>query len=494
MASLDDQILHAQQAKKSRVIKVLVAILLSALLLALLLVLGKHFATKPPAAQSASVTESASVSESESAAQTVVMPEPPAALSNTFDSNARADLQQRLSETRQQLEQLAADPLLSRWQAERLGQLQQQIALAYQRYGEQDYAAAAALLPAILQQAQAYQQDFAQALAQAHSAASSAFAQGNLQQAKLHNTESLALNPDFVPALQLQQRLAVAEKVQPLWQQARVAELENNPAKEQALLEQILALDSAHQAAAARLSQLSNQQQQQAFANAIVAARAALEKQDYAAARQALSRAQRLAANRPELRALQQQLAQAEQAEAVSEALTQISVFTQADEWSTVQLLASKALGAAPDNVELQQHMQQAERIVAAEQQLSRFLQQPARLTDANIQQQAQSALADAQMLGSLSPKLATLSAQLRQLLASKQQPVAVRILSDNKTAIRVLGVGNVGAVTDKTIQLPPGDYQFEGACKGYRTELIQVTVPATSEPVQVRLQCQVRI
>lgn len=484
MASLDEQINSDQLAKKSRYIKLGIVAAAALLLVALVLLVLKNLPALSLPADGAAVEPTTTVIASPLTSYTAV----------EFDAQARAALQQLLSETNAQVNALAADPLLSHWQSATLRQLQEGVQQAYQLYGQQLYAEAATLLPGLQQQALAYQTAFTDAYHQAHAAAMAAFAQANLQQAALYNSKTLGINPEFAPALQLQQRLAVAAEVLALWEQVRVAELENNPGKQKALLEQIQQLDEADQAAAERLAVIHKGQQQQAFTQVLAEAVAALDRNDYSQAHQALIRARSIDSNRPELRSVQQQLARAEQTTAVTAAVQQIAVFSAADEWPTVQLLANKALSTAPDHPELQQSLQQAERILAAGQQLNSFLQQPGRLTDANIQQRAQTAIANTEPLGTLSPKLTAQLLQLKQLLQAKQQAVAVRILSDERTYIRVLGVGNVGEVKDKTIQLAPGSYQFEGVCKGYRTEIITVAVNPGPTPIEVALQCKVRI
>lgn len=484
MASLDEQINGDQLAKKSRYIKLSVYIAAALLLVALVWLVVKILPASPLRTENISVGPTA----------TVPAPQLAVSAGAEFDAEARTALQQLLSQTNAQVDLLAADPLLSRWQSATLRQLQTGVQQAYQLYGQQRYAEAATLLPDLQKQAQAYQTAYIDAYQQAHTAAMAAFTQADLQQATLHNSKTLSINPEFTPALQLQRRLAVAAEVQALWEQVRVAELENNPDKQKALLEQIQQLDGADQAAAARLAVINKGQQQLAFAQVLAEAVAALERNDYLQARQALAQARSIDSNRPELRSVQQQLARAEQTSAVTEAVQQIAVFSAADEWPTVQLLANKALSTAPDHPDLQQSLQQAERILAASQQLNSYIQQPERLTDANIQQSANAAIARAEPLGTLSSKLTAQLLQLKQLLQTKQQAVAVRILSDERTYIRVLGVGNVGEIKDKTIQLAPGSYQFEGVCKGYRTEIITVTVHPSPTPIEVALQCKVRI
>ncbi len=57
--------------------------------------------------------------------------------------------------------------------------------------------------------------------------------------------------------------------------------------------------------------------------------------------------------------------------------------------------------------------------------------------------------------------------------------PLEIIVLSDTHTFVEVKSVGQVGAVAEKTIQLLPGDYIFEGKRKGFVT----IRVPVTLRP-----------
>ena len=51
-----------------------------------------------------------------------------------------------------------------------------------------------------------------------------------------------------------------------------------------------------------------------------------------------------------------------------------------------------------------------------------------------------------------------------------------------------------VGRTRERTIELRPGQYVFEGKRRGYRTKLVEVVVQANlSAPVEVRIVCDER-
>ena len=487
--ALDDGINHDKQSKKAFYIKAIVGFFAVLLLLALVLLALNWFSALAPAGSNTLPAAAAPLSAESSS------PEPAApSAAGMPDEQARKALQQLLSDTNHQVNQLAADTHLAAWQSAAVNTLVQNMQQAYRLYGQQLYSETGTLLQDIQQQSSALRQNYTQAYEAAYQTASAAFANSDLQAAQLNNSRALAVNPLYAPALQLKQRLDVASQVQELWQQERVARLENNVSKQKAVLEQIRQLDPADQRAAQSLATLNQQAQQQSFAEVLAQAVAALDQADYATARQALARARSIDSNRPELVSLQRRLDGAEKAGAAAQAEQQVQVFSEVDEWPTVKMVAENGLKLNADNPVLQQALQSANQIIQAGQRLESFIANPQRLTDANIRQRANEAISAAQPLAAQSARLAQQLAQLQSLLQVQAQTVPVLVKSDGRTYIRVLGVGNVGEVKEKTINLAPGTYQFEGSCKGYRTEIITVEIsPATTAP-DVQLQCKTRI
>ena len=72
--------------------------------------------------------------------------------------------------------------------------------------------------------------------------------------------------------------------------------------------------------------------------------------------------------------------------------------------------------------------------------------------------------------------------------------PVPVRIPSDGRTEIGIRGVGRIGRTGERTIELRPGDYIFEGKRPGYGSRRVRVAVTAGGgAPVEVRIVCDER-
>jgi hypothetical protein len=62
--------------------------------------------------------------------------------------------------------------------------------------------------------------------------------------------------------------------------------------------------------------------------------------------------------------------------------------------------------------------------------------------------------------------------------------------MSDNMTDVRVRGIGKLGVILHKTIQLKPGNYTFEGTRKGFKSKLLQVLIPYDQNNYSVSIIC----
>jgi hypothetical protein len=82
----------------------------------------------------------------------------------------------------------------------------------------------------------------------------------------------------------------------------------------------------------------------------------------------------------------------------------------------------------------------------------------------------------------------------LSELITAYSKKILVKVLSDKQTKISVRGVGQVGVVTEKIIQLNPGSYTFEGKRDGYKSKLLRISVSPGDNQVEVKLICDERV
>lgn len=407
---------------------------------------------------------------------------------------SREQIQQVLASTSQLFNSVANNNMLVNWQPEKLDAFKRELDKAYNTYEEKAYEQVIVLADKLEQSIRRLQSEFESTQQNLFEDANSAFQAANYQTANIVNEQLLSLNPDFQPALELKQRLMVANQIEILVDELAIAKVENNLDKQRRLLEEIVALDPQDLAHASQLSALEALQTNELFAEHYAIADQAFEDGDFDTAKRELSVLRKISPNRAEIDELAQRIEKKINVLSVERLEQQVTLFIQADEWATVGLLANKGLKQFPNNALLQEASQKAQSIENANKLFDRFINQPTRLRDQNIQKLAQNAIKEAELELALSPQLLEKSEQLLATIEAENQPVSIEIISDNRTMIQVLGVGVVGRVQQKLINLKPGHYRIEGTRDGFKSIIVELIVEPNNSPSSVEVVCSQRI
>lgn len=402
----------------------------------------------------------------------------------------RKALQELLTETNETVAELVDEFETSSWQPDQVEAFETKLEYAYTAYGAVQYAQANALLTELNAEIEAFREAYVEAYTNAYQQALQAFEADEIAKAATFNAQALAIHANYDEAQRLQQRIDVYDEVADWYEQARVGAVENNLAKQQQAYQQIVQLDPQREDARQQLTQINETIKQTRFADALAKAVRALDAEDFDAAQTAVNQAAAIDASRSELLTVQARLDAGRKRVGAAALEQQLSVFITADEWATVKLLAERGQADYPDNAMIRQANQSADEILTANRTLDGYLNRPERLSDLNIRDNAIDTIARYSPLTQLSAKLGDKIAQLESLIEQENQPIGVIVRSDNNTFIRVLGVGNVGEVREKTIQLKPGRYKFEGTRPGYRSVIVEVVVERSDADIVVDVQC----
>ncbi|TRW48686.1 hypothetical protein FM042_06785 [Aliidiomarina halalkaliphila] len=423
-----------------------------------------------------------------------VVEEPRERGSDDTDPEQRRLAQEALSATRSRLQRAERELQFAETKATTLTRLRSDLDEAVATYTLGFHAQANDQLERInnaLDQAIA---DFESRYTQAYINAAEAFALGQIEQADRYNREALLLNPDHEDARALQARIDVYTDVQALLERAHVAKMENQLERQRDYLREITLLDPAHDDAAHRLREVEQELTEQAYLSALNQAIRALDAGELQQAQAAVQRANGIIPNRAETVSLRSRIQTAINARELQTIEQQLVAFAAADEWSTVAMVANNALQRHPGHPASQQALEKAQQIQQVRSRVSNYIARPERLNDLTVLANAQQTLKAGEVFANDSPRLAAELDTLHELIEEANQPIEVILSSDNRTFVRVLGVGNVGIHNEYTFSLKPGVYQFEGRREGYRSKIITVTVARDAAPVRVRLVCDERV
>ena len=406
----------------------------------------------------------------------------------------RKALQKALTETKQETSDLISKAQNTDLFKPRADHLNSKLASAYQAYSQSDYPRAQQLLSEIKTEFSQLSSDYEDAYTTPYDQAKTAFLHNNIDAAFELTHQALSINPEYEAAIALKKRIDVYEQVQDAYEQARVGGIENDIIKQRDAYAKIVALDPQRTDAQDALTRLNNQIQESRFNELIGQANALIEQQRFNDAQGYLAKAEAIKPNSVELATLKQSITTQIALNKQAETEQHVKAFVAADEWSTVKMMSENGLKSFPNSVYLQQAKQSADVILEAENKISAYIRAPIRLADENVRQLALSTIASYDSQRQLSPKLGSKLDQLNELIDQVNQPLPVTITSDNDTFIKVLGVGIVGEVKQKVIQLKPGTYKLEGSRKGYQSKIIELVVSPSTPSITIHIACTERV
>lgn len=361
---------------------------------------------------------------------------------------------------------------------------------AVKQFGEAKYAQAKATLDQLIQLAETAITDSQNQFATALQEAEQAFDNNQYEQAKSAISKAQMLDASSNEASALAERIEQLPEIASLVEQIEVAKVENNPQTELNLINKLLTLTPEREALKQRAQHLQTALNNQKFQSLIAQSYAAVEEGRIEAAKSALSQARNIYSNRTEISDVNTAIQQYEKNQRVQSYLSNAAQAESKDNWQVVKTNLEKVIQENPNNKTATEKLAMADNILSLNKKMDEYLSSPYRLSNSQLADQARAAIKDAAAYRNQSLSLTKQSRELETILTAVNQTVPVEVRSDNQTHIQVRGVGNVGVIDSKVIQLKPGQYTFEGKRQGFKSKLIEVTIPFDVSRYSVTLVC----
>ena len=414
------------------------------------------------------------------------------AIAEEVSTDGQEELRSQFKELALQYENNIESQLdgLNDWQRERVFALGEKKKSAITSYGNGEYQKgidgfialeADALL--LFEEAEAV---FSGALAQSRSS----FKDDDYQQAKVHIEQALFIKPTDSKALALQQQIEKLPVLLPFLKGAKVAVAENNIQKEyEALLGAQLLAPERHDIET-RLLVLKELLRKHSFENHIAQGFIAVENGLATDAWFHYQQAKIIDPARKEITLLFSKIKLLEKNNRVRLGLEKAQQAIRRDDWQSAHAAFARVAKDEPQNKKVREGLQKSQYILGMQKEAKNYLRDPYRLANSKVGEDVAHFLVRVQPATQMSYSLQRQTKALREKLALFNRVLPVRVLSDGKTNVTVRGVGKVGQVMEKTIQLKPGNYVFEGERRGYISKLVSVLIPYDVQNFQLQVIC----
>lgn len=319
------------------------------------------------------------------------------------------------------------------------------------------------------------------------------FENGQIDRARLNLNEALQLDPFNQDGLAQQDRIEAFLPVQEAISALNIAKIENDIDKQIRWLQEIINLDPKRSVYQLELTKLLKIKKESEIATLVSRAFSALQNHNYVLASEYLSELQRLEPRHASIGEISSQLGTYHREKEKAKVLNMVRSLFEQQQFSETIAQGQLALATFPTNLELQRLVSDAQKIKNIEQSLDIFISKPERLQDARIRAAAKDSLTKAISAITQSNKVSDKVRQLSDLLTAASTLVPVTIVSDRQTDISVLGVGNVGKTSRKTIELAPGEYVFEGRRTGFKSKQVRIRVMA-DQAINITVVCDEKI
>jgi len=316
------------------------------------------------------------------------------------------------------------------------------------------------------------------------------FSDDHYDKAKFHIEKALVVAPQSTEARVLQQDIEKLRDILPLLNKVNAARAEHDLLNEHNLLEQILKINSNRPEETERFNLLKQMIRNNSFENHISSGFSEIENNRIKEARYHYQRARKIDPKRKELKVLLNQVLAEEKTYRIQQAISQAEQATREDNWQQAKASFGEVIKDMPENEIAIKGLNRANEILGFQSVLDQYIKSPYRLTDGGVLSAAKKVLLRAKYASKYSSGIKRKIEKLNKLIATFNRLIPVKVMSDNMTNIHVRGIGKLGVILHKTIQLKPGDYTFEGTRNGFKSKLLQVLIPYDQNNYSVSIIC----
>tara|TARA_B100001564_G_scaffold359954_1_gene384140 strand:- start:3333 stop:4958 length:1626 start_codon:yes stop_codon:yes gene_type:complete len=303
---------------------------------------------------------------------------------------------------------------------------------------------------------------------------------------------ALKLKPNVQEAKKLRTKIKVLpEKIQIL-ENLETARNENNKKKELLLMQKLSQIEK-NPKLDDEIKNLSLTIAETEFAKKINKAEKFFKDGNIKDAENFLIKAKKILPNRPEINLFEDKLDKLKEEKIKKDLLFNFNIASSNDDWETSLLNLKKIENIENNDAFIREKIEMTEEILSLKKSLKSHSKNLHRFTNQKFKNVVLSDLKSSEKYLDISPSLLKNYLEVSDVIKKSEIKINVKIVSDNETYIEIRGIGKVGKVEEKIIQLPPGEYYFIGKKKGFRDIFLDINLTG-NEPVQLKIICTEKI
>jgi len=392
------------------------------------------------------------------------------------------------------LQESLEDKEAQTWATEEFEQVFELAAQGDTAYREQNFIEASTRYQEGLNILQALDADLPNVFSEYLAAGEQAILDGNPTLAEESFNIAVLINPDSDEAITGYDRSQILADVLGIIAQGEALHETGEFEQARDYYRQALNRDPDHQGAATLLEQVNQDILDRDFSAAMSRGFTALGNDNPGQAETAFREALALKPQSPEANAALEQTVSQMTLSAINVHLDAAGEFVSQEQWQQALNEYDAALKIDPNLASAREQRSDANSRNNLDNYLETVNQDPLRLAENSVYQQAVGIYNEAVKIPGDWPRLDGQLRTLRNFLERANEPVTVRLQSDGQTNVTVYKVGELGQFMSQTLDLTPGSYVAVGVREGYRDVREEFTVGFDGQGPVVTVQCQEEI
>jgi tetratricopeptide (TPR) repeat protein len=221
---------------------------------------------------------------------------------------------------------------------------------------------------------------------------------------------------------------------------------------------------------------------------------AALERQDFAVARDHLRRAVKLQPDSPESADALLAADEGLRLQAIATHQTKAAQLEATERWQGAVEEYEAVMALDPTIKFAQEGVERSRARAELSARLDFHLQNPERLSTDEVMRDAETLLEEASQIQPAGARLSRQIEGLSRIVELASAPIRVTLISDDLTEVTVYKVGRLGAFERRVLELRPGTYIVVGRRDGYRDIRRQLHVVPGQEIEPLTVRCEEKI